>query len=156
MANENVIDEVLDAVRDRIRGLDLPSIPDANVVSMLNGDVEDGDGPNVPGFPAVIVSMAGSESIVGGTNASDDTTYPIGVVLVSKENRNQTTNRKRNLFWRVKIQDAFSEKRLSLTLGAAWRCEVRPASVVDRPAWAANLHAQGILIVVYVRRRVRG
>lgn len=146
-------EEVLAGVRSVIAGLTLTGLSSANVVAMLVGDDEEGNGPNVPGFPCVICCYEGGEAVdpSAGTNLRDDVVYPVSVVILSSENRSNT-NRERNLKWRQQIRRAFHHQRLSgVTAGHAWKCEVRPGAIADRPRWLQNQHAQVLVVAVTVR-----
>jgi hypothetical protein len=145
-------DECITAIVSAIQALSLTGITSSNVVGMLVGDDESGDGPNVGGYPCIIVSPGGTETIEPVTNSRDDVAYPIVVTIISTENRAQGTNRARNLLWRQSIRRKFSQQRLAgITAGVAWKCEVRPGQVADRPRWIQNQHAQMLVITVFVR-----
>lgn len=152
-----VIEQVLVAVRTTIQGLSLTGIDSANIVDMLLGDDQGGSGPNVGGYPCIICcyNPAGGETIdpTAGTNVSDDIEYPVQVIIIATENRDQTTNRTRNWTWRDSIITVFHQKRLSgVTGGVAWRCLVRPGTSADRPRWLQQQHAQVLVVTVTVRK----
>lgn len=150
-------DQVLIQVRTTIQGLSLSGITSSNIVDMLVGDDESGDGPNVGGYPCIVVCYAGQGEAAqqdGGTNLSTDWVYPASVVILAAENRDQTTHRERNLIWRQSIRNAFHKKRLSgISPGIAYECNVRPGTVADRPRWLKNQHAQVLVVAVTVRER---
>lgn len=146
-----VLEECLLSVVAQIKALALTGIDDGNVVAMLVGDDQKGDGPEISGFPCVVVAAGDRETIEAATNLRDDVTYPILVALISVENR-QATNRDRNLLWRQQVRRKFNQKRLpDVTGGSAWKCEVRPGQIADRPRWLQGYHAQVQIVAVTVR-----
>lgn len=146
-----VLEECLVSVVAQIKALVLTGIDDGNVVAMLVGDDQKGDGPEISGFPCVVVAAGDRETIEAATNLRDDVTYPILVALISVENR-QATNRDRNLLWRQQVRRKFNQKRLpDVTGGSAWKCEVRPGQIADRPRWLQGYHAQVQIVAVTVR-----
>lgn len=156
MAGEVVWDECLTKIATAIKGLTLTAVTDARIVTMLVGDTQSGSGPDVSGYPCVIVFPGAPEFDDGGTNLRDDWTYPVAVAVVSQESgaeNPQQTNRARNLLWRERIRKLFHQKRLpgGVTNGDAWRCICRPGAVADRPRWLNVEHAQLLMVNVTVR-----
>lgn len=145
------LSDLLTAVKTTIQGLNLTGIADDNVVVQLVADWEGGAGATVPGLPAVLIAPMGAETVSVATNISDDISYPIGVIIMSAENRDQSTHRDRNLQWRESIRLAFSQQRLL----PAFRVEVRPMSVAVMDEWKSNKHSHGLLLVCTVREQTR-
>jgi len=146
------IDQVLAGVVSTIQGLSLTGVTSANVVSQIVGDDEEGAGPTVAGYPAVICTCNAGETSGEGTNLRDDWVYPVTVVILSAENRSQTTNRARNFQWRQSIKRAFHNKRLSgVSGGDSLPCRVIGGTIADRPRWLQNQQAQSMRIDVTIR-----
>lgn len=151
-----VAEEVLQGVKDQIVGLSLDGITTNHVVVMSMGDDQSGDGPEIPGYPCLVIWIGNPETIEEATNISDDVTYPVALHIISAEKSNEPTLREKVLGWRQAIRGVFSGKRLpGVTGGYAWKCQVRPGTVLDRPKWMQGYWATTLVIGVTVREGTR-
>lgn len=141
-------DTLMSAVKTRIEGLNLTGIEDENIVVQLVADWQAGNGPDVP---AILIAPAGAEVATMATNVSDDVMYPVGVAIISAENRDQSTHRERNLEWREQIRREFSYQRCL----PAWQVAVANGNVSTFGEWANNRHTQALVLQCTVREGVR-
>lgn len=146
MPNAAVWDEVMQLVKTKVLtlGLSADGLPDANVVVQTVGDAEGGEGPTIPGYPALIIFPGGGENENGGTNIRDNRVYPVALAFLSQEKGDQVTNRTRNWGWRSAVsRKCGGGQRLGVTtVGPAWKCEAQGGTPGDRPRWLTGEHAQ--------------
>lgn len=74
-------------------------------------DVVDTEHSESP-LPAIIVSPGLNENEEGGTNASDDISYPVMVGVIDRKDENDDANTPTYFLWREVIRQLFNNKRL--------------------------------------------
>lgn len=62
--------------------------------------------------PAIIITPGLNENEEGGTNASDDISYPVMIAVVDRKDEHDTANTSIYLYWREVIRQLFNNKRL--------------------------------------------
>lgn len=137
MLGDSTYYRILVAVRQRIMDLGLTDIPvTQHYLRRMPTD-------RSVTLPAVIISPLGTETLLVGTNASEDTGYPVLVTtvqgvsklptaLATEENaRDQTLEvQELELAWRETIRFAFHNQRLP-GVALVYRCLVEPQPVLD-------------------------
>ena len=86
-----------------------------------------------------------------GTNLSRDIGYRARIVLVQAGNLNLTADADRMLYWRERLLDLFSDRRLS-GFDAASNLRVETGPVFTPAAFAANEDESSIIVRADVRR----
>jgi hypothetical protein len=147
---------ILDAVRDRIRFLNLAEIPDGQVVALkvFTPDVVE----SLPGLPAVIVCppARGEVTDSGGTNERDDYGYPVQVSLLAADDQeNETVRFDRNLRWQEQIRQALNHRPLP-EAGAVYTSRLESQHVIDPLPWKRRNLWTGSLIFRFFSREQRG
>ena len=97
---------ILDAVQIGVQALDLTGIVDA-AVHVGWGILE-----NPKNFPAVFICAAGTESVVGGTNGSDDIAYPVALYFAARHPLEKLDYIDTALYARQRIRKKFISQRL--------------------------------------------
>ena len=128
--------QILIAIRQRIADLGLTDIPVTQLYLRRVPTDRSVD------LPAVIISPLGTETLLIGTNASEDTGYPVLVTtvqgvtklptaLASEENTRDLTLevQELELTWRETIRFAFHNQRLP-GVALVYRCLVEPQPVL--------------------------
>jgi hypothetical protein len=63
-------------------------------------------------LPAIIITPGLNESEEGGTNASDDFSYPVMVAVVDRKDDQETANTPTYFYWREVVRQLFHNRRL--------------------------------------------
>lgn len=134
-----------EAVRDKIRALDLAGILPANI-RLLKLIKDRGDLV----LPAVLLSHEGVETVEWATNGEDDIGYPVSLAIAVGEDQD-LEHEDQPLLWRKQIRDAFHEKYLPSADPRAWRTLWEPLAIIDQNAFAQNLFVSAATIRVIVR-----
>ena len=140
------------AVRDEIRTLKMPGLPDAQVIAQKLPWHEGED------LPACIVSTWQPETMAPskGTNLRDDIGYPVHVSFVSVGGRQEALTYKhpRMLLWRQQVARHFRNQRLT-GVSEIWQCLIEPANTFLPAEFLRNVdHSQ--LTVRCMSREHRG
>lgn len=62
--------------------------------------------------PAIIITPGLNENEEGGTNASDDISYPIMIAVVDRKDEHEAANTPTYFYWREVVRQLFNNKRL--------------------------------------------
>ena len=152
--------QILIAIRQRIADLGLTDIPVTQLYLRRVPTDRSVD------LPAVIISPLGTETLLIGTNASEDTGYPVLVTtvqgvtklptaLASEENTRDLTLevQELELTWRETIRFAFHNQRLP-GVALVYRCLVEPQPVLDLPLFRdQGLVVSGLVIRCHTREQ---
>lgn len=138
--------KICEAVRDKIKSLDLQGILPANVKLMKL--IRDRDGQE---FPAVLLSHEGVESF-GDTFSGNakDIGYPVAGAVVAVENQDLEYE-DGPLLWRKQIRDAFDDQPLIMADARTWKCVWEPLAIIDPASFAENLFVSAFTIRVFAR-----
>lgn len=106
---ESLHNRILDAVKTLIDELTLPMSCTIlkRWVPVAVPDVDDSN------LPMVAVSPFGMESNEPMMSSTDDIVLPVTVVLIAKQNQDNTANLNRNLLWRWKIRRKLENRSLA-------------------------------------------
>jgi len=160
MLRESTYYQILIAIRQRIADLGLTDIPVTQLYLRRVPTDRSVD------LPAVIISPLGTETLLIGTNASEDTGYPVLVTtvqgvtklptaLASEENTRDLTLevQELELTWRETIRFAFHNQRLP-GVALVYRCLVEPQPVLDLPLFRdQGLVVSGLVIRCHTREQ---
>jgi len=147
---QSVLYGILTEVQSQIQALGLSGMPSANVqivdvpVSAIQSLVTS------KGFPAVIIAAFGGEGIVPANNLRDDVTYHVLVALCDSLKRDNEQPGDKNsasdqrLFWREAVRKAFSNQRLTSTVGMTMK--VNPGAMVEPVFHKLGLWVSGFTI----------
>jgi len=152
--------QILIAIRQRIADLGLTDIPVTQLYLRRVPTDRSVD------LPAVIISPLGTETLLIGTNASEDTGYPVLVTtvqgvtklptaLASEENTRDLTLevQELELTWRETIRFAFHNQRLP-GVALVYRCLVEPQPVLDLPLFRdQGLVVSGLVVRCHTREQ---
>jgi len=106
--------------------------------------------PSLPTLPCVIVSYAGPETEIGGTNLRDDWQYPISVGLYTTESEGTPVGVEVTRFRQI-VRKKFHNKRLN-GVPEVWICQYDgQAPVVDEDAPAIE-HLRTACVITAVAR----
>ena len=160
MLRESTYYQILIAIRQRIADLGLTDIPVTQLYLRRVPTDRSVD------LPAVIISPLGTETLLIGTNASEDTGYPVLVTtvqgvtklptaLASEENTRDLTLevQELELTWRETIRFAFHNQRLP-GVALVYRCLVEPQPVLDIPLFRdQGLVVSGLVVRCHTREQ---
>lgn len=134
-------DDILDAVADVIRGLDLPIIGSRVYVVRYPNEMQ-------IDFPGVFVSIEGeTEQPDERVNEATDWDYPTRVFFADQRTSNDRARIRQELAWRQQLIDAFHMKTPFLdTLPNVYRCKVVP-NVIYNPQLPAYQHIVSGMVV---------
>lgn len=119
-------------------------IADASILWVKHAQAREGSLPL-----CLVVPM--QETLGAGTNLSRDVSYRARIVLVQAGNLRQTTDADRMLYWRERLLDLFSDRRLS-GFDAASIIRVETGPVFSPAAYSANEDESSIIVRAEVRR----
>lgn len=152
-----VMEQLLLAVQARIQGLLLEKMPNNHVLILKvptenPADVPEGDNP----YPMTMIMPFGQEEEGTGTNIRDDIRYPILVMLIDADMKDQQLNRKRYLRWRQQVYRAFRNQPL-VGVDATFSVKVQPQAILDPAAWYSSPgRFISSLTIMCTNREVRG
>lgn len=154
MAHESVYKQILDAVQAKCKQILLTGMTASNVVVQK---VPSDRTSQITSKTGVLISPFGSPNINprGGTNASDDISYPVVIILIQPGNQDQITNMNRFLLWQQKVRRTFIHQRLA-GVSEVYTCFVEPRDAFNPSAWLSkNLDASG-MVLRFMARESRG
>lgn len=140
---------LLTAIQSRLQGLTFAAetgggtIASADiVVRKVAIDQEDHN----PNKPCILIAPGVRERInhSGGTNIRDEVSYPVGIVVLAKDNRHLTTDIDVHLKWREQIVRALENYRPSAVTEIN-RVTVDPEAIFPVPQWMRNLLASAVV-----------
>lgn len=140
---------ILEAVQTTVRLLSLTDIDSDNVVIAKLPLARRGV---VPALPGLIIAPFGMKTAdaAGGTNASDDISYPVLIATLSKSDHDAAVNLDRDLKWGEDILAAFLHQRLP-AVATVLTCEIEPRDAFDPNAWFAGYDA-GAMVLRFISR----
>lgn len=143
---------IMEQVKSQIVALELTGIPDANIVLCGMPSVAIVSSPAIQ-YPAIAIGPYGAEEVVAATNLRDDLRYPVLVAicdtLVSSAQAEQPGDKQTQgvdmrLYWRERIRKAFSNQRLTASIGMI--VEVQPLAIVEPAAFQRDLWVSSLLL----------
>jgi len=149
-----LLQQILEAVQSRIRGLALAGISSENVIVR---DVP--TDRNIQTKPCVVIAPYRAEQMPpsAGTNASDEVGYPIVVAIVDHKTGTRSgesayePDSSARFKWRQDIVRAFRHQRLA-NVADVYGIRIEPLDIVDAGAWfQRNVHFSGLILRAFTR-----
>jgi hypothetical protein len=147
---------ILNAVRDRIRALNLAEIPESQVVvvKVFVPEVIEA----LPGLPAVVICppARGEINDAGGTNERDDIGYPVQVTLLAEDGQENDEGVRfdRNVAWQQQIRQALTHCPLP-EAGCVFTSRLESQHVIDPFPWKRRNLWSGSLVFRFISREER-
>lgn len=149
---DSVIEQSMQAIRDRILALELDGLPLDNV--LIQKAPRDGraDLPANTPFPCILIAPFGQPglNLQAGTNLHHDIAFPFQIVMLDSDTVDQNLYRDRNFHWYEQIIDKLHLCSLGIT--GVLNCIVQPGPLVDPGGWEKGKYLAGIKVVVTARK----
>ena len=145
-------EQIIQAVVQVIQALELVEIGE----NVIGGSNPGALLKQVNGFPCVLVCKTGQETNDGGTNLSDDISYPVVVMIFSRRPPEDTSDDDNWSLWRQVIRKAFISQRLS-GVSSVYVCRYDGGEVINPDAMEAMQWARlvGTLAFRFICRELR-
>lgn len=145
---------ICEYVQTGIRALSLDGIASAQVHVLW------GINPDITVFPAIFVCAAGSESVIGGTNARDDISYPVVIYDCDRKPAEDGQFMDAALLRRSRIRKLFINQHLSAAVSggpaSVYTCRVEGSPILDVAILAAFQMLVHPLALSFISREARG
>ena len=141
------------AVHEELKVIGLEDISPSNITLM---EIPLDDDRYTAHLPAILVAPMGTETIGGGTNASEDIGYPILIAVIEAANEEQSkTTLKRHLRWREQIIDTFIHRHMPIDNVFHLDTTVEPGPIIDAGAWLRRQLFESLVVLRCKARKQR-